>query len=90
MPLPVSCTASRTCWFSLVKRTVIPPARVNLKALETKLSTTFSHMSRSTYVRTSKAGASIVKVRLAFSTAERKTLASSAVNVALPQKSRRF
>jgi hypothetical protein len=47
------------------------------KALEIKLCTTFSHMSRSTYVGTSSAGASIVTVRPAFSIAERKTLGDS-------------
>ena len=55
------------------------PSKVNFNALESRLKTTFSHISRSRYTGWSSGGQSTVKVRPARSIAERKTLASSAV-----------
>ena len=48
MPVPVSRTASSAAPSPGLSWTAISPSRVNLKALETRLRTTFSHMSRST------------------------------------------
>ena len=60
----------------------MPPAKVNLRALDSRLRTTFSHMSRSTCTGSSSGGQSTTKSSPARSTAERKTLASSAVAAA--------
>ncbi len=49
-PTPVSRTRSST-WSPSARKataTMLPPSKVNLKALDSRLSTTFSHMSRST------------------------------------------
>ncbi len=48
MPGPVSATRSTTCSPRLVRTTRTDPSRVNLIALATRLSTTFSHSSGST------------------------------------------
>ena len=48
MPTPVSATVTTAPPSSWVTRTVTAPSRVNFRALERRLSTTFSHMSRST------------------------------------------
>ena len=57
------------------------PSSVNLKAFESRLRTTFSHISRSTATGSSSGGQSTVKVRPALSIVDRKTLAMSAVSV---------
>ena len=58
------------------------PSRVNLKALETRFRTTFSHMSRSTKTGSGRGGQSTTSRSPAFSQADRKLLASSAVSTA--------
>ncbi len=55
------------------------PSKVNFNALESRLSTTFSHISWSRYTGSSSGGQSTVNVSPARSIADRKTLASSAV-----------
>ena len=57
----------------------MPPMKVCFKALERRLSTTFSHISRSTCTGSGKGGQFTANVSPAFSTAERKTLVNSAV-----------
>ena len=51
MPVPVSRTDSSTADPAARSETAISPSRVNLKALETRFRTIFSHMSRSTIDR---------------------------------------
>ena len=80
IPTPVS----RTRQFDIVPRPRLKrrrfPSKVNLKALEIRLRTIFSHMPRSTNTGSSNAWDSPAQVRRpAFSVAERKTLASSMV-----------
>ena len=48
MPVPVSRTRSSTAPPARRRATAIPPSRVNLKALDSRLRTTFSHIGRST------------------------------------------
>ena len=48
MPVPVSRTVSSKCDAGSRSLTSISPSKVNLKALETRLRTIFSHISRST------------------------------------------
>ena len=47
-PVPVSATVRTAESPSCRTATVMPPSKVNLTALESRLRTTFSHMSRST------------------------------------------
>jgi hypothetical protein len=47
MPVPVSATVITAPVAPAETRTVIEPSKVNFSALESRLSTTFSHMSRS-------------------------------------------
>ncbi len=82
MPVPVSRTVSTaTAPPRGGRRSRSTPSRVNLKALESRLRTTFSHISRSTATGSSKVGQSTVKVRPALSIVDRKTLAISAVSL---------
>jgi hypothetical protein len=60
----------------------MPPSNVNLKAFESRLSTIFSHMSRSTKTGTAQRRTVDLERMPARSIAERKTLASSVVNAA--------
>ena len=46
-PTPVSVRVSTASSPRRATRTVIEPSKVNFRALESRLSTTFSHMSRS-------------------------------------------
>ena len=84
-PMPVSVTVTvarasrRSGASSRATRTLIEPSRVNFNALESRLNTTFSHISRSRYTGSSSGGQSTVSVKPAWSIAERNTLASSAV-----------
>ena len=59
--------------------TVMPPSKVNLSALETRLRTTFAHISLSISTGAGSGGQSIVSVRSARATAESNIAASSAV-----------
>src|SRR4051794_40157785 len=67
--------------------TAISPSKGNLKALESRLRTTFSPICRSTNAGSARGGQSTAKVSPAFSQAERKLLARSAVNS--PRSARR-
>ena len=58
------------------------PSNVNLKAFDSRLRTTFSHRSRSTHAGSDGAGQSTSNASPAFSMAERKFEASSAVSAA--------
>ena len=78
-PVPVSATVRTARSPSRRSATVIPPSKVNFTALESRFRTTFSHMSRSTKTGSSNGAQSTVNRSPARSTAERKTLASSAV-----------
>ena len=82
MPVPVSRTVSTACPPSARTATAISPSKVNLKALETRLRTIFSHMSRSTKTGSGNGGQSTASASPAASQAEWKLLASSAVTVA--------
>ena len=48
-PVPVSATVSTAARSCARRATVIRPSKVNLRALDSRLRTIFSHMSRSTY-----------------------------------------
>ena len=60
--------------------TVMRPASVYLKALETRFRTIFSHMSRSTYIGSRSGGQSTTSSMPARSIADRNALARSAVS----------
>ena len=62
--------------------TVISPSNVNFRALDNRLSTTFSQISRSTKTGWSNGGQQTVSIGPVRSTAARKTLASSPVKAA--------
>ncbi len=79
MPIPVSLTVTTASVSSRLTLTVMEPSKVNFSALESRLSTTFSHISRSRYTGSSSGGQSTANVKPARSTADRNTLASSAV-----------
>jgi hypothetical protein len=66
----------------LAQRDLDPASKVNLKALESRLSTTFSHISRSTKTAAERVAHSTSRRMPARSTAARKTPASSAVKAA--------
>ena len=57
------------------------PSKVNLKALDSRLSTIFSHISRSNQTGPESGGHSITSRIPARSMAERKVLANSAVKL---------
>ena len=84
MPTPVSRTVKRAWPSTASKRTSMWPSKVNLKALLTRFSTIFSHMSRSTYTccDVGSGGHSTTNRNPAFSHVERKLLASSSVRAA--------
>ncbi len=88
-PMPVSDTRSTACPPSARSVTPMEPSKVNFSALLSRLRTTFSHMSRSMWTGPGSAGQSTSKSRPARSTAERKTLASSAVTAARSTGSKR-
>ena len=79
MPIPVSVTASTTASPSRSSATVIPPVNVNFSALDSRLSTTFAHISRSTNTGSASGGQRTVSSSPACSTAGRNSSASSAV-----------
>ena len=81
MPVPVSRTVRTAVSPSRRRVIAMAPSSVNLKAFESRLRTTFSHISRSTATASSSGGQSTVKVRPALSIVDRKTLATSAVSV---------
>ena len=58
---------------------MIPPSRVNFTALESRLKTIFSHISRSTKTGAGSGGVSTSSRSPARSAADRKVLASRAV-----------
>ena len=60
-------------------RTVIPPSNVNFNAFESRFSTIFAHISRSTNTGSSSGAQSIVSSSPARSIADSNMLASSAV-----------
>ena len=62
-------------------RTAMSPSKVNLKALDSRLSTIFSHISRSNQTGPGSGGHSITSRIPARSMAERKVLANSAVKL---------
>jgi len=82
MPVPVSRTPSSTRGPARRRATSMRPARVNLKALDRRLRTTFSHISRSTNTGSPTGGQSTASASPARSHAERKLLARSAVRTA--------
>ncbi len=82
MPVPVSLTQSTALAPSRRSATAISPSNVYLKALDSRLRTIFSHMSRSTNTGAESGGQSSTRRIPAASTAARKTLASSAVKAA--------
>ena len=83
MPMPVSATVT-TAWLpSACTAMRMEPSKVNFSALLSRFSTTFSHMPRSRYTGSGSGRQSTSKARPARSTAERKTLASSAVACAM-------
>ncbi len=59
------------------KVTVISPSKVNLKALDRRLRTIFSHISPSMYTGSGSGGQSIINLRPARSMADRNMLARS-------------
>src|SRR3954447_7722709 len=79
MPIPVSRTRSSAALPSAdgATETSIVPSKVYFKALDTKLSTTFSHMSRSTCTAWGRGGQCTSNRSPARSTALRKVEASS-------------
>ena len=80
MPVPVSVTDSSTRSPFERSRTAISPAKVNLKALETRLRTIFSHCLGSTWTGPDSGGQSTISFRPADSTSEVNAPASPAVN----------
>ena len=82
MPVPVSRTRSSAAPPARRRATAIPPSKVNLKALDSRLRTTFSHICRSTNTGSPSGGQSTASRSPAFSQAERKLLARSAVRAA--------
>ena len=92
MPAPVSAissTASRGSWPWPRRRTVTCPRKVNLKALDSRFRTIFSHISRSTQAAWSSGAQSTSKASPARSMAERKVLARSRVSAARSVASKR-
>ena len=82
MPVPVSRTRSSAASSVCRIETAISPSKVNLKALDSKFRTIFSHIVRSTNAGSLKRGQSTRSVSPALSQAERKLLARSAVSSA--------
>ncbi len=79
MPTPVSATTS-SAWEGRRRRvTVTCPASVNLRALERRLDTIRSHMTRSTHTGSGRGGQSITSRSPAASAALRKTPTRSRV-----------
>ena len=79
IPMPVSATTSRAQSPSASTVTAIPPSKVNLRALERRLSTTLAHISRSRSTSAGSGGESMVRVRPARVTAVSNMAASFAV-----------
>ncbi len=80
MPTPVSATTSSMSAPALASVSLTPPASVNLKALESRFSTIFSQIARSTATGASSGSMPTSRESPALSKAERKFEASSAVN----------
>ena len=57
-PVPVSATVNTAVPSCPRRATEIRPSNVNLTALDSRLRTTFSHMSRSTYTGSDRPGTS--------------------------------
>ncbi len=81
-PTPVSATVTTASRPSARTATRIEPSKVNFSALLSRLRTTFSHMPWSRCTGSGSGGQSTSKSSPALSTAERNTLASSAVTAA--------
>jgi hypothetical protein len=82
MPVPVSRTVSTASVPSTRCQTVTFPSKVNFRALDIRLRTIRSHMSRSTGTGAGSGGQSTRRVSPAFSAAERNMLTRSAVTAA--------
>jgi hypothetical protein len=79
MPIPVSFTVRTGPSSPFSSRTSMPPSKVNLNALASRLRTTFSHMSRSTHTGRRSGAQCTSSASPAFSHAPLKLAARSAV-----------